>query len=95
MLKKLKLIINTVKSTQFKQSLNTCAKELNRIKLAERKANYELKQAYKQEKLRQAKMYEQERKIALTRLFAQAIVSYKTEQIIDHIKSGTAETIFD
>ena len=95
MLKKLKLIINTAKSTQFKQALNTCAKELNRIKLTERKANYELKQAYKQEKLSQAKMYDEERKGALIRLFAQAIVSYKAEQIIDHIKSGTAETIFD
>ena len=95
MLNKIKLTIKTLKSEQFKNALNSCTKEFKRIKMAERKDAIELKMAYKKERLAQAVMYDEERKIALTRLFTQAIAAYKAEQVIDEIKKGNIETIYD
>lgn len=95
MLKTAKLLLAVLKNQEFKTALSKCSKELKHINLLERKANYELKQAIKKEKLSQAKMYDQERKIALIVLFTQSKAIYESERLKQAIKTGEYETVFD
>ena len=95
MLNKIKLVVRTVKSEEFQQALAKCASEFKKIKMAERKDLLELKLAIKEEKANQAKFYDNERKIALTRLFTQAMACYKAERLVQQIRTGEAKTIYD
>ena len=95
MLNKAKLVIEVLRSEEFKLAVDKASDILHDIAKREKEDLKALKMAYKQQKQLYVQTYTQERKVAIKGLFKQAIGIYEQRKLSNMLKDNNTVTVFD